>query len=212
LKKELEAKKKAEAQIKNLIAKLIENAERKRKDEEELLALEKLKSETNSKTVSGNNIKIETEKNLNSNFDVDLSTSSFSSFSELKGRLIWPISGGKIVRRFGENRNEKLNTVTLNYGVDVIAGKDLNIKAVAEGVVSAIDWIPGYGSVIIITHKDDYRTVYSHLSEIYVQEGDKVKAGSLIAEVGESLEGNVLHFEIWNSRNNQNPEVWLARK
>ena len=86
------------------------------------------------------------------------------------------------------------------------------MKAVAEGIVSVIDWIPGYGSVIIITHKNEYRTVYSHLSDLYVSEGDKVKMGSVIAKVGESLEGNILHFEIWNSRSNQNPEVWLVKK
>jgi murein hydrolase activator len=75
-----------------------------------------------------------------------------------------------------------------------------------------IDWLPGYGSVVIVTHKGDFRTVYSHLSEIYVREGDKVRLGSLIGKVGESLEGNVLHFEIWNSRNKQDPENWLAKR
>lgn len=100
----------------------------------------------------------------------------------------------------------------LNYGVDIAASKDVNVKAVSDGVVSAIDWIPGYGSVIIVTHKGDYRTVYSHLSEIYVNEGDKVKPGNIIAKVGDSIDGKVLHFEIWNSRENQNPEVWLVKK
>ena len=89
---------------------------------------------------------------------------------------------------------------------------DKNVKAVAEGVVSAIDWVPGYGSVVIVTHKGDYRTVYSHLDDILVSEGDKVKTGSLIGKVGESLEGNILHFEIWNSRDHQDPLTWLAKK
>jgi len=100
----------------------------------------------------------------------------------------------------------------LNYGVDIKSSGDLSVKSVAGGVISAIDYIPGYGSVIIISHKEDYRTVYSHLSEIFVNEGDKVKAGSVIAKVGESLEGYILHFEIWNSRVNQNPEKWFAKR
>ena len=54
--------------------------------------------------------------------------------------------------------------------------------------------------------------MYSHLDEIYVKEGDKLKTGNLIAKVGESLEGDILHFEIWNSRKNQNPELWLAKR
>ena len=130
----------------------------------------------------------------------------------MKGKLAWPVKGGKIIRKFGENRNQKLNTVTLNYGVDIKAFGDLSVKCVASGVVSVIDYIPGYGSVIIVTHKGDYRTVYSHLSEIYINEGDKVISGSLSAKIGESLDGNILHFELWNSRKNQNPELWFAKR
>lgn len=207
LKKELEAKKTAELKIKQIIVRLIADAEKKRKEEEKQLA--------NLNTESIQNI---SEKNITETphrepgYNLDLNTSGFSSFSNLKGKLNWPVINGKIIRKYGENVNDNLNTVTLNYGVDIEAASDLNVKAVAEGVVSAIDWIPGYGSVIIITHKGDYRTVYSHLSDLYVSEGKKVKMGNVIAKVGESLEGNILHFEIWNSRSNQNPEAWLVKK
>jgi septal ring factor EnvC (AmiA/AmiB activator) len=200
LKKELDAKKSAEGQIQNLIAKLVEEAERKRK-EEELARIKK------TGDITGSNVKNET-----SGYDIDLNTSGFESFSNLRGKLNWPVSRGKIIRKFGENRNSTLKTVTLNYGVDIKASGDLSVKSVAGGVISAIDYVPGYGSVIIVTHKEDYRTVYSHLSEIYVSEGDRVKAGSLIAKVGESLEGYILHFEIWDSRVNQNPELWFAKR
>ena len=107
---------------------------------------------------------------------------------------------------------KEAGAVTLNYGVDISAKNDMNVRCVADGVISAIDWLPGYGSVIIVTHKGDYRTVYSHLSEIFVDEGEEIKAGKVIAKIGDSLEGKVLHFEIWNSRENQNPELWLAHK
>ncbi len=137
---------------------------------------------------------------------------SSSSFEQLKGKLIWPVNGGKIVKKYGENRNLIINTVTLNYGVDIKVSTDQKVKAVSNGIISAIEWIPGYGSIIIISHSDEYRTVYSHLAEIYVQEGEVVKTGQIIAAIGESIDGNVLHFEIWNSRANQNPEIWLAKK
>src|ERR1035437_63035 len=211
LKKSISVKRSAESKIKNLISKLIEAEERKRKEEHERLAkleAEKLRKESKIKTIPT----VKKEVNKDAVYDINISTSDFSSFSSLKGKLNWPVSGGHIVRHFGEDRNAKLNTVTLNYGVDIKASSDLNIKVPADGVVSAIDWIPGYGGVIIITHKDGYRTVYSHFSEIFVKEGDKVKPGSVIAKVGESIEGFIVHFEIWYSRNNQNPEIWLARK
>jgi septal ring factor EnvC (AmiA/AmiB activator) len=197
LKKEIDSKRKAEGKITALINKLIADAEKKRKAElERLTKLEKNKSEVQGKAPLT---------------DYDLDMAGLSSFKAMKGSLNWPLHG-KIKLKFGENKNPLLNTVTLNYGVDIEAAKDLNVKCVADGIVSAIDWIPGYGSVIIITHSEDYRTVYSRLSEIFVTEGEKVKAGKLIAKVGESIEGKILHFEIWSSRNNQNPEIWLARK
>lgn len=40
----------------------------------------------------------------------------------------------------------------------------------------------------------------------------KVKPGRAIGKVNESLEGKIPHFEIWNEKNYQNPELWLARK
>lgn len=204
LRKEISSKRNAEQKIKGLIAKLVEEEKRRREEAERLAKI-------NAKKSGSRLIKSEND-GVNSSYNIDLSTNDFASFAALKGRLNWPVSRAKIIRQFGENKNEKLNTVTLNYGVDMKVTGDQNVKAVAEGVVSAIDWIPGYGSVIIITHRGDFRTVYSHLGEIFVNEGDKVKAGSLIGKVGESLEGNILHFEIWNSRDHQDPKVWLARK
>ena len=212
LKSELIAKKSAEIKIQNIISRLIEEAEKRRKAEEERLAAEKLKSKSSEKALASRTNEALPRLNNISSYNVDLSTAGFASFAALKGRLDWPVERGRIIRKFGENRNEKLNTVTLNYGIDIKTTSDADVRAVADGVVSAIDWLPGYGSVVIITHKGDYRTVYSHLSDIVVKEGDRVKFGSLIGRVGESLEGNILHFEIWNSRNKQNPETWLARK
>ncbi len=191
LKNEVDAKKDAEQKIKNLIAKLIE--------------------ESLAKANTDKNVETESKEKSNS-YNIDLSTDNFASFSALKGKLNWPVTTSKIIRQFGENKNSRLNTVTLNYGVDIKVDGDKNVKAVAEGVVSIIDWLPGYGSVVIITHKGDYRTVYSHLSDIFVNEGDKIKTGSLIGKVGESLQGNILHFEIWKARDHQDPVVWLAKK
>ena len=213
MKQELLAKKSAEKGIQDLITKLIEE-EKKRKEAERLARLARERKKKQAQLASKSNTAIKnsgTEEDLNT-YDLNLSTEHMASFSALKGKLNWPVSKGKIIRKFGENKNQQLNTVTLNYGVDVKTEPDAQVRAVAEGVVSVIDWLPGYGSVVIVTHKDDYRTVFSHLAEIYVREGDKVKLGTPIGKVGESLEGYVLHFEIWNSRNKQDPENWLFAK
>ena len=202
LKKIIDVKKQSHEKIKSLVAKLVKEAERK----------EKLRK----KALLTSNEGIINESTLNeesiTSWEYSLDTHNFSSFTELKGNMIWPLHDGKIAKRFGQSVNSDLNIVTVNYGIDISAANDPNVLCVADGIISAIDWLPGYGSVIIVTHKEDYRTVYGHLSEIYVSEGEKLKTGKVIAKIGETLDGKVLHFEIWNSRENQNPEVWLANK
>lgn len=204
--KTLTVKKQSQEQIKSLIAKLVEEAERKRREEE--LRRKQLLASKDGEIVSESDLIEES----NVGVEYSLNTSSFSSFNELKGKMIWPLYNGKVIKGFGKNRNSELKTITINYGVDILSNNDPNVRCVADGIVSVIDWLPGYGSVIIVSHKGDYRTVYSHLAEIYVDEGDKVKTGNVIAKIGESVDGKVLHFEIWNSRTNQNPEKWLAKK
>lgn len=199
LAKSVKEKRQSEQKIKDLIVRLVEEAERKREAE--------LKK---SKTVASNK-KGTIKETAESEYNFDLSTSKFVSFAELKGKLNWPISKGKVVRKFGENKNQKLNTVTVNYGIDVKTGGEQSVMCVAEGVVSAVEWLPGYGTVLIISHKGNYRTVYGHLGEVYINEGDKVNTGGVIGKVNESLEGNILHFEIWNGRQNINPELWLKK-
>lgn len=182
---EIEEKRKAQLAIKDLIAKLIRDAEQR-----------KLTVKT-------------TEKEQIPDFSYKGNT----RLETLKGRLEWPLSKGKIVRKFGNNKNPKLKTVTVNYGIDIEASTNRrDVRVVSSGVVSAIEWIPGYGSIIIVNHNNDYRTVYGHVNEISVREGDVLTAGDIIAKVAESIEGAVLHFEVWDGRKNENPEIWLVKR
>lgn len=200
LNKKIKDKRNAEKQIANLITKLVEEAERRQRE------LEQKKS---SQLIASNDPNVKTE--TYAEYNIDLNTAAFRSFAELQGKLNWPVRRGKVIGKFGEFQNPVLRTITLNNGIDIKAAGDLNVYAVVEGVVSAVEWIPGYGSVIIISHRGNYRTVYSHLSEIFVNEGDKVNTGTAIAKVAEGMEGTVLHFEIWNSRKNVDPQKWLKK-
>lgn len=218
LMKEIELKRKSESEIRNLIVKLIE--EERRKAEERRMAEERKKAEelklanelkkvvpNNKNTAEKTHIPDKEKTSKSDDLESDFNSSSF-----VKGKLLWPVDNGKIIRKFGENKNEKLNTITLNYGVDIKTAGGTSVKAVSGGIVSSVTWLPGYGSIIILTHKDNFRTVYGHLSEIYVSEGTQVLPGSVIGSVSEGLEGNILHFEIWSERVNQNPELWLVKK
>ena len=190
IEKEIDKKRRFEIEIKSRIAKLIEvERERERKERE---------ARFKNKSIEPIVPKVNYAK--------------FENFSELKGKMNWPVSSGKITRKFGENKNKKLKTVTLNYGIDIKSKSNEKVFAVAEGVVSVIDWIVGFGSIIIITHKGDFRTVYGHIDNIQVNEGDIVKAGTELGTVNQSLEGNIVHFEIWDERNYKNPQKWLVKK
>lgn len=215
LRKDLVEKKESEKKISSMIAGLIEEARRKAKLREEEMArkkreAEEKKSTANSKPpIKTNKPQREAEEET---FADIYNLPGNTEFNLLKGKMSWPVKSGVIIRKFGENRNEKLNTITLNYGIDIKSKPDSDVQLVHDGVVSVIEWLPGYGSVVIVTHSKDYRTVYGHLGSINVKEGERLKKGTILGKVGESLEGYILHFQIWNDRNNQNPETWLARK
>ena len=105
-----------------------------------------------------------------------------------------------------------LKTVTENTGIDISVKVGTDVVAVAEGEVSVLSFIPGYGNIMIVNHYDGYRTVYAHLSEINVVESQKVRAGEVIGRSGDSIAGSILHFEIWKEREKMNPELWLAKR
>ncbi len=134
------------------------------------------------------------------------------TFEAKRGKLRWPVAEGSVVARFGNQVHPTLKTVTQNTGIDIAVKAGSPVGAVADGEVSTIWWLPSYGNLVIINHFSGYRTVYAHLSEIRVSEGQKVKEGEIIGSSGEALDGPRLHFEVWKEREKQNPELWLSRQ
>ncbi len=137
-----------------------------------------------------------------------------SDFQQLKGKLRWPVSNGNVSKegKFGKHIHPDLKTVTQNTGVDIQTRAGSNVFAVADGEVAALSFIPGFGNIVIINNYSGFHTVYAHLSDINVSKSDKVTEGQVIAHSGESVDGSVLHFEIWKERDKLNPESWLAKK
>jgi len=133
------------------------------------------------------------------------------AFASRRGQLRWPVGGGHVVARFGNQTHPTLKTVTENPGIDISVKPGTPVVAVANGRVARIWWLVSYGNLIILDHGDGYRTIYAHLSDITVTEGQSVEEGTTIATSGETLEGSRLHFEIWKEREKQNPELWLSR-
>jgi murein hydrolase activator len=134
------------------------------------------------------------------------------TFQSKRGRLHWPVAQGKLTARFGNQEHPTLHTITQNTGIDIAVPAGTNVEAVSEGEVSKIFWLPSFGNLVILNHNDGYRTVYAHLSEIAIEEGDRVREGTVLGKSGESLAGSVLHFEIYKDRDKLDPEQWLRSR
>jgi len=132
-------------------------------------------------------------------------------FEVRKGKLRWPVTEGNIVARFGPQKHPTLRTITQNTGIDIAVQSGTPVNAVAAGEVKVISFLPSYGNLVILDHQNGYRTVYAHLAEIEVQEGQTVTEGESIGRSGDAMEGPRLHFEVWKDREKQNPESWLTR-
>lgn len=105
------------------------------------------------------------------------------------GPWVWPAQG-EILERFSPTGPNK--------GIDIGGRLGQPVLAAAPGtVVYQGSGLRGYGQLIIIKHDADFVSAYAHNNKIYVQEGDVVKGGQKIAEMGNSGTDRVkLHFEI----------------
>lgn len=132
--------------------------------------------------------------------------------SYAKGQIPWPVYG-PVISKFGKEVHPGLKTVTENPGIDIQAKKGTGVISVMDGMVTSVTWLRGYGNTVIIFHENGFFTVYSHVDGIKIKENDYVKSGQTIAEVSDSgsVKGDMLHFEIWDEKQNLNPETWLKR-
>ena len=88
-----------------------------------------------------------------------------------------------------------------HYGIDLTAAEGTPVKAIGEGTVIFAEWSAQTGFVLIIEHPHNFVSVYKHNASITKRQGDKVRAGEVIAQVGNTGElstGVHLHFELWH--------------
>jgi lipoprotein NlpD len=102
---------------------------------------------------------------------------------------IWPAKG-KLVTGFSDTANLK--------GIDIAGTAGQAVVATAPGrVVYAGSGLRGYGKLVIIKHNNTFLSAYAHNRDILVKEGQQVKRGEKIAEMGSTDADQVkLHFEI----------------
>lgn len=194
LKKELDKKKKDAEKLQLAIQRIIE-AEMKKAREAAVADKTKKKEPTKGITMTPEALELS------------------NHFAGNKGKLPWPVIKGVVTENFGEHQHPTLKGVTTqNNGVDISTTKGALVRTVFDGEVRGVGLLPGAGRFVLVNH-GEYFTVYSNLSEVYVNTGDKVKTKQNIgtALYDEDDAKTIVQLQIWKGQVKLDPEDWLSK-
>lgn len=115
------------------------------------------------------------------------------------GKFAYPVKGYTITSKFGKRWGRQ------HKGIDLIGNK--NILASDNGVVEFVGTKSGYGKMVLINHKNGFKTLYAHMSSLSVKKGQIVEKGEKLGIMGNTgnSKGTHLHFEIHKNGTPQNP-------
>jgi len=141
------------------------------------------------------------------------SVATSGDFSKMRGSLPKPVSGSfRITSPFGRHSLPDLPDVMYdNPGIDAEVAAGSNAKAVFEGRVSGVYVVPGFASVVIVSH-GNYYTVYGNIQKPAVKVGDTVKQGSNLGRLAPEEDNpgkSSIHFEVWRNREKLDPAQWI---
>ncbi|MFC1712333.1 murein hydrolase activator EnvC family protein [Candidatus Poribacteria bacterium] len=179
--------------------------DRRRKKRQETLENLRRSKQDLTKTLAELERAVREKESLIARLQDSSTTEIYEDISDLgkeRGKLPWPASG-KVIK----------NSAPSMKGVTIQAKYGANIRCIAGGKVEYSQWFDGvgFGQMVIIDHGNGYRTLYAHASELLVEKGQKVKAGHIIARVGDtgSLSGSILYFELWKGTKAMETKRWL---
>ncbi len=137
-----------------------------------------------------------------------------------KIKPFYPLKNGAKVASYGDHRHyyygDKSNEVSQSYhvGLDMASTKMAKIISSNSGTVVFSDFNGIYGNMPMIDHGMGLYTLYGHCSNIMVQEGDEIAAGTAIAQTGMTglALGDHLHFGILVQGIEVRPEEWMDKK
>jgi septal ring factor EnvC (AmiA/AmiB activator) len=129
------------------------------------------------------------------------------NFPALRGKLALPVIG-EITARFGQARSGGGPSWK---GLFIRSKEGQQVHAVGSGEVVFADWLRGFGNLLIIDHGRGYLSLYSNNESLYKQAGDNVRAGDVVAAVGNSggQEETGLYFELRHLGQPFDPLSWV---
>lgn len=133
------------------------------------------------------------------------------------GRLLWPLPDStRITDTFGPRIHPVTGKKSTHTGIDIGAPTGTDIVAAESGVVILAAYYGAYGNTVMIDHGGGIVTMYGHIRNggIKVKEGQEVKRGQKIAEVGSTglSTGPHLHFSVINDGEYKDPMKYLKSK
>lgn len=112
---------------------------------------------------------------------------------------------------FGSRRDPFTGSAAFHSGLDISTRRLEPVLATAGGVVSKSGWSGDYGKVVEISHATGYETVYGHLAQVLVREGQRVARGDrigLVGSTGRSTSAH-LHYEVRRGSHPVNPLEYI---
>ena len=119
-----------------------------------------------------------------------------------------PIGEGWMSSPYGYRKDPFSGERAWHDGVDFAGREGSPIKAVGAGVVTYAGERWGYGKLVEITHGDGYVTRYGHNSKVVVQEGDIVRRGDKVAEMGSTGRSTGPHVHLEVEKNGESVNPW----
>jgi len=110
----------------------------------------------------------------------------------------FPLRSYRITSSFGMRADPFTGRQQMHRGIDLAAPEGTEVYAAADGVVTAVGDDPVYGKYIIISHSNNWTSLYGHLQKIEIDLRSEVKSITLIGRVGSTGQstGPHLHFEL----------------
>jgi murein DD-endopeptidase MepM/ murein hydrolase activator NlpD len=123
---------------------------------------------------------------------------AFINTGESRAELGYPLSSpAPTTSSFGWRTHPITGSRRFHSGVDIGAPMGAPVVAAGTGIIVSSGWKGGYGKAIVIQHNGVQQTLYGHLSEVFVQPGQRIERGTVIGRVGSTgnSTGPHLHFE-----------------
>ena len=190
--------------------------------EKSLIKIEKYLKDRQVKTLPTSEIKLNNTDNMGGEYypvndsNLNLIENKKERISDILKKIQYVPIGlphiGRITSNFGVRGNpmKKGTGSEFHPGLDIAGNIGDPIHATANGVVIFANVRGGYGNCIIIKHNFGYETLYGHLSKINVKEGQNVKAGDVIGQLGSTgrSTGPHVNYEIIYNKEKENHNIY----